>query len=184
MPPGPTFAKPAKSSRLLKAASIPGAIPRPAPPGQPRRELCPRRNAPRHHAIMPGNLVCHSMVVRLKFLRPGSPQKAAAIEPFSRAILGTLNEITRRREIVWRHVERTERRHDAHIDLVWEPLDIVDEPPLDQKGDCVQGPGDRSFRRLVQGASISSWKHDDPRRSEVRRHPNRRVAGDCAVHSR
>ena len=50
------------------------------------------------------------MAVRLKFGRPGSPRKAAAVEPFSRALLGALHEMTRRREIVWRHVERTERR--------------------------------------------------------------------------
>jgi len=46
------------------------------------------------------------MVVHLKFPRPGSPRKAAAIEPFSSALLGALHEMTRRREIVWRHVER------------------------------------------------------------------------------
>jgi len=54
---------------------------------------------------MPRSPVSHSMVVRLKFLRPGSPRKAAAVEPFSSALLGALNEMTRRREIVWRHVE-------------------------------------------------------------------------------
>jgi len=104
----------------------------------------------------------HSMVVRLKFLGEGSPGKAAAIEPFLRALLGALNEMTRRREIVWRHVEGTERRHDANIDLVREPLEIVDESPRDQQGDCVQGPCDCPFGRLIQGASVSSWKHDDP----------------------
>lgn len=67
------------------------------------------------------------MVVRLKFGRPGSPREAAAIEPFSSALLGALHEMTRRREIVWRHFERTERRHDANIYLVRELLDIVDE---------------------------------------------------------
>ena len=111
-------------------------------------------------ALMPGSSVSHSMVVRLKF--PGSPRKAAAIEPFSSALLGALNEMTRRREIVWRHVERTERRHDANIDLVREPLEIVDESPRDQQGDCVQGPCDRPFRLVFQVAGISSWKHDDP----------------------
>jgi hypothetical protein len=64
------------------------------------------------------------MVVRLKFGRPGSPQKAASIEPFSSALLGALNEITRCREIIWRHVKRTERRHDANLDLVGEPRSI------------------------------------------------------------
>jgi hypothetical protein len=79
------------------------------------------------------------MVVRLKFLGPGSPRKAAAVEPFSSALLGALHEMMRRREIVWQHFERTERRHDANINLVGEPLEIVDEPPRDQQGDCVQG---------------------------------------------
>src|ERR1700730_6516204 len=48
-----------------------------------------------HHALMLTSSVCHSMVVRLKFGRPGSPQKAASIEPYSSALLGALNEITR-----------------------------------------------------------------------------------------
>jgi hypothetical protein len=61
------------------------------------------------------------MVVRLKFLGPGSPRKAAAVEPFSSALLGALHEMMRRREIVWQHFERTERRHDANINLVGEP---------------------------------------------------------------
>jgi hypothetical protein len=110
------------------------------------------------------------MVVRLKFLGPGSPRKAAAIEPFSSALLGALHEMMRRREIVWQHFERTERRHDANINLVGEPLEIVDEPPRDQQGDCVQGPSDRPFRRLIQGASISRWKHDSdaPRSAATR----------------
>jgi hypothetical protein len=89
------------------------------------------------------------MVVRLKFGGPGSPLKATAIEPFSSALLGALNEIPRRREIVWRHVERTERRHYTHIDLVREPLDIVDKSPFDQQGDVsLRLVGCRSFTRL------------------------------------
>jgi hypothetical protein len=112
------------------------------------------------HAEKPGT--SHLVAVRLKFGRPGSPRKAAVIEPFSRALLGPLDEMTRRREIVGRHFERTKRRHDEHIDFVREPLEIVNEPPRDQQGDCVQGPCDRPFRRLVQVASISGWKHDDP----------------------
>ncbi len=124
------------------------------------------------------------MAVRLKFGRPGSPRKAAAIEPFSSALLGAFNEMTRRREIVWGHLEWTERRYDANFDLVREPLEIVNQPPRDQQGDCMQGPSHRPFWRLIQGASISSWKHDDPRRSEIRRHPDRSVPGDCAVDQR
>ena len=102
------------------------------------------------------------MAVRLKFLRAGSTRKAAAIEPFSSAVRRALHEIMRRREIIWRHIERTECRHDVHVDLVGKPLEITDELPFDQQGDCVQGPADRSFRRLFQGASISRWKHDEP----------------------
>ncbi len=109
-----------------------------------------------------GSPVCHSMAVRLKFGRPGSLRKAAAIEPFPSALLGTLNEVTRGREIVWRHVERTERRHNANVDLVREPLDIMDESPLGRQRYCMQDPGDRPFWKLFQGASIASWKHDDP----------------------
>jgi hypothetical protein len=108
------------------------------------------------------------MVVRLKFLGPGSPRKAAAIEPFSSALLGALNEITRCREIIWRHVKRTERRHDANLDLVGELLDIVDESPLDQQGDCMQDPGDRPF-----SAALSRYKHIqlEARRSVTLRGP-------------
>jgi hypothetical protein len=114
------------------------------------------------------NSVCHSMVVRLKFLRPGSPQKAAAVEPFSRALLGALHEMTRHREIVWRHFERTERRHDANIDLVGEPLEIVDEPPRDQQGDCVQGPSDRPSSKAQAYPVGSTTIRDAPRSAATR----------------
>lgn len=111
------------------------------------------------------------MVVRLKFLRLESPRKAAAIQPFSSAVHRALHEMTRCREIVWRHVERTERRHDANIDLVREPLEVVDESPRDQQGDCMQNPGDRPFGSSFKAQAYpvgSTTIRDAPRSAATR----------------
>lgn len=114
-PPGPAFAAtPSIRRRCLSQPAAPPAIGVPSP-----LSACPLR---RDSASLAGQIApkappCphagehgHSMSVRLKFLRPGSPRMTAAIEPFPGALLGALHEMTRCREIVWRNVERTERR--------------------------------------------------------------------------
>ncbi len=106
--------------------------------------------------MLPGSAVSHSVAVRVKLPR-APPARKAAIEPFSRAVRRAFHEITRRREIIWRYIERTDCWHDARIDLVRAPIEITDELPGNQQCDCVQVPGERALETLSR-RKHSQWE--------------------------
>jgi hypothetical protein len=123
------------------------------------RAAVPRRQLRvSHPAVNAPDAFC-SMPVRSKLMGLKPAGQPAAVEPSSRRLRRSLHEITRRRKIIWRHIERAERRDKANVDLLSEPLKIADDLPRNQQGDRVQGPGDRFGRgdmcRLQHGERLN-----------------------------
>jgi hypothetical protein len=73
------------------------------------------------------------------------------------------------REVDRLDAQRARRREDDQLRVARMALDVVDEPPLGEEADRVQGDRERSARGRLERACMAGGKHVDLLRAELDR---------------